>query len=108
MATSIIKKNNSEISQSVNIQTGVNVYRRGNVITLSVSNVNITNTSSRTNLGTLPTGWEPPYTIFARDISSYGSNGNAMGYIDANPNGTIEAFKTIAGVVTATLTWGIV
>lgn len=89
------------VDQSLTIRTGVKAYKRGNVVTITVSNIVPTSTTERTLLGTLPEGWRPPDELYAANIS-----GNT-GYADVLPNGKIEAFRPTRGRVDAFITYAV-
>ena len=69
-------------------------------MTVSLDNFPITNTSTRTTVGTLPTGCHPQFMVYASGFAS-----GVVSYVCVDPNGTVYAFRSTAGNVLATVTF---
>ena len=102
MATSTIKKDNSVMTSSKNLQAGVNLYRRGNVVTIQVGNKSMS-ANTVTNFGTVPSGLEPPVTLYARGISS-----GIVDYLRVDADGKVYGYRETAGNLNASISYGIV
>lgn len=98
MAVSVIKGQSIE---NISLETGVNAYRKGNVVTVVFWNASITSTTARTTYGTLPVGWRPPTDIFSANIY------DGIGYGNVLANGEVQGFRrdTIANKVTTFITY---
>ena len=101
MAVSAIKKDPSVMSITVTIIENVIFYRRGNVCMIFCNNINITDTTNPTLIGTVPSGCEPPTRVYSRDVSA-----NALGYLRVDSDGKIYAYRTVAGKVLDSIVWG--
>lgn len=100
MAASTIKVDVSNIKANVNIRPGVNLYRRGNAVTVHVSNVAITDTQAATLLGTVPSGCEPPVNVYASGFAS-----GVVSYVGVDPEGRVYGYRNSAGNLLATVTY---
>ena len=97
MAESIIKGGYEILG--VSVANNVYAYRRCGIVTVRVEGATITNTSERTNFGTLPQGWRPNNIVYAASI-----DGNT-GYIDVLDDGTVQGFRTTEGTVRGTVAY---
>ena len=98
MAVSTIKK--TDALETIHIATGVNAYRRGNVVTVIFNNAVTTSTTARTTYGTLPVGWRPPDASYAVEVNSYN------GYGVVTQTGDVQGFrKSATGNVSCVVTY---
>ncbi len=99
---STIARDKASAKASGTIRAGVSYYRRGSTVTVSVSNVNITNTSAVTLLGQVPSELAPPTQVFASGFAT-----NTVSYVRADPDGKVYGFRSAQGDLLASITWGV-
>lgn len=102
MASSTIERDAAKVAGDWRLNEHVRIVRRGNVVMMEVSNYPITDTSARTNLGTLPSSeLNPPFGVFAFGISPN------LSYVTVSSNGQIQGYMNVQGNLLATISWGV-
>ena len=69
---------------------------------LKVENVSITNTGDVTLLGSLPSGLEPDIQLYASGFAS----GGVVSYVRVDTDGKVYGYRSAAGNLLASITWG--
>ena len=100
MAVSTIKVDVSNIKTDATLASGVNLYRRGNAVTIHVANVAISNTQAVTLLGTVPSGCAPPTNVYASGFAS-----GVVSYVYVDSAGKVYGYRSVAGNLLASVTY---
>lgn len=103
MAVSTIGLPVSQKQGSGNIRSGLNWYRRGNVVMVSFSNIAISDTSDKTLLGAMPSDLKPPIPVYS---SGFAAGNVSYGLVDSS--GNIYGYRQTAGNLTVTVVYGVI